>query len=416
MKLLFIPFALISFTFFAQNLKTEDITYNYVKLPTSPLNPKPDSYSSYVTASYEEENKKLLVQYEADKAQAEADFQRETAEYPNKVKAADEKFEREMAAWNEKGLASKIIEKQVLNENNKPVKDYVPQPYRKTISMPLMKTNYDYNALASAHLKIDGYAKTTNNAMVYTVSLQGFDYTQPQIKSEVKKEATVANGVSTTRDVTYYHIEFTYRHPMTARVSNGNGQELFFVSPEAFIEYKTYKSTASKTAPSSDYSVLIKTMEDKILKENLTTINLLVNDRIGYAVTSRTSSLDFVKSKNESHNDIMEAYNDANAGLKSLIANETLAIQKLNAAVAKYNAALSESNLFDKKARIDKEVTVAIYFNLLECYFALRNTAAGDEIISKLATIDLSNRDKKLKEAYRELFLDLTNRKAANGL
>ena len=75
MKFLFIPFALISFTFFAQNLKSEDITYNYVKLPTNPLNPKPESYSTYVTASYEEENKKILAQYEADKITnaAEAD-------------------------------------------------------------------------------------------------------------------------------------------------------------------------------------------------------------------------------------------------------------------------------------------------------------------------------------------------------
>jgi hypothetical protein len=416
MKFLIIPFALISFTFFAQNLKTEEITYNYVKLPTSPLQPKPESYSSYVTASYEEENKKLMVQYEADKAQAEADFQRETAEYPNKVKAADEKYEREMAAWNEKSMTSKIIEKQVLNENNKPVKDYVAQPYRKTIPMPVMKTSYDYNALASAHLKIDGYAKTNNNVLVYSVTLQGFDHTQPQVKTEVKKEATVANGVSTTRDVTYYYIEFTYRHPMTARVSNGNNQEIFFVAPEEFIEYKTYKSTSSKTAPSSDFTAILKTMEDKVLKENLNTINHLVNDRIGFEVTSRTSSLDFVKSKNESHNDLMEAYTNATAGLKSLTVNENLAIQKLTAAVSTYNAALGESNLFDKKARIDKDITVAIYFNLLECYFALKNSTAGDEIISKLATIDLSNRDKKLKETYRELFLDLTNRKAANGL
>ena len=416
MKLLFIPFALISFTFFAQNLKTEDITYNYVKLPTTPLQPKPESYSSYVTASYEEENKKIMAQYEADVAQAEADYQRDLADYPNKVKAADEKYEKDMAAWNEKGLASKIIEKQVLNENNKPVKEYVPQPYRKTIPKPAMKTSYDYNALASAHLKIDGYAKTQANAMVYTVTLQGFDHTQPQVKTEVKKEATVANGVSTTRDVTYYYIEFTYRHPMTARVANGNNQEYFFVSPEEFIEYKTYKSTSSKTAPSSDFSVILKTIEDKILKENLTTINHIVNDRIGFEVTSRTSSLDYVKSKNESHNDLLEAYNNATAGLKSLTMNEALAIQKLNAAVATYNAALGESNMFDKKARIDKDITIAIYFNLLECYFGLRNTAAADEILSKLTVADLSNRDKKLKEKYTELFLDLTNRKAANGL
>ena len=94
----------------AQSVKGEEITFTYVKLPSNPVTPKPTNYLSYVTASYESENQKLLAQYEADKALAEADYQREMAELPNKQKAADDKYEREMKAWNEKSTASKIIE------------------------------------------------------------------------------------------------------------------------------------------------------------------------------------------------------------------------------------------------------------------------------------------------------------------
>jgi hypothetical protein len=36
--------------------------------------------------------------------------------------------------------------------------------------------------------------------------------------------------------------------------------------------------------------------------------------------------------------------------------------------------------------------------------------------MTSLNQIDLSNREKKFKEKYIEAFLDLTNRKAANGL
>ena len=52
---------LLSVTIFGQNIKSEDVKYNYVKLPTNPLNPKPASYFSSIKASYEEENKKIWL-------------------------------------------------------------------------------------------------------------------------------------------------------------------------------------------------------------------------------------------------------------------------------------------------------------------------------------------------------------------
>mgnify|MGYP000622005369 CR=1 FL=1 len=96
----------------AQNIKSEDLTYSFVKLPSKPVMPKVENYLSTITSAYEAENNKLTAQFEADKARAEADYQREMADYPVKVKAADDKYAKEMEAWNEKSTASKILEKQ----------------------------------------------------------------------------------------------------------------------------------------------------------------------------------------------------------------------------------------------------------------------------------------------------------------
>jgi hypothetical protein len=123
-----------------------------------------------------------------------------------------------------------------------------------------------------------------------------------------------------------------------------------------------------------------------------------------------------VKSKNDAHADVMEAYNNQMTGLKSLTVNETLATQKLTAAIDAYTKILLESDLLDKKARIDKDVTVSIYFNMLEAYFAMRKTTEAEAIMATLSQLDLSNKEKKFKEKYAEAFLDLTNRKAVNGL
>ena len=204
-----------------------------------------------------------------------------------------------MEAWNSKSTASKIIEKQVLNENNHPVKDVVPQPYRRTVAAPVMKTSYDYNALASTYLFIDGLQKGAANALNYTVTLQGFESTPAKVLSEVKQEVTRKDGVSTTRNVTYYHIEFTYRHTMSFRVTNAINQEIYAAAPAEFTEFKLYKGAATKTQPSTDISAVVKQMEDKCIQENLKAINHMVNDRIGFERTEKTFDLCFVKSKNE---------------------------------------------------------------------------------------------------------------------
>ena len=401
---------------FAQSVKGEQLTYTYVKLPTNPVQPKPTAYIASVVAAYEAENQNLLAQFEADKAQAEADYQRDLADLPNKQKAADDKFEREMKAWDEKSTASKIIEKQVLNENNRPVKDYIPQPYRRTIAMPIMKTTYDYNSLASTYLFIDGLQKSAANALNYTVTLQGFESTPAKIISEVKKEITRKDGVSTSRDVTYYHIEFTYRHPMSFRVSNAMNQEIYAAAPAEFTEYKLYKGAATKTRPSMDVSAVVKSMEDKCLQENLKAINHMVNDRIGFERTDETFELYYVKSKNESHNDILDAYNAATLGFKMLGTNEAQGKAELDKAIDIWKKALEESEIDNKKARINKDVTIAIYFNLLEAYFALRNTTEADAILQTMGRMDISNRDKKQREAYEQAYIDLKLRMAANGL
>ncbi len=401
---------------FGQSLKSEDLRYNYIKLPTNPLQPRVANYTSSLSSSSDEENAKIMAQYEKDVAQAEADYQREMNEYPLKVKAADEKYEKAMAEYNEKSLAKKILEKQLLNENTKPVKDYFPQPYKRNVPKPDIKTVYDYPSLASTYLKLDGFSKGTDNALSYHVNMQGFEHSQPVVKNEVKKESKIVNGTATTADVTYYWVEFTYRNPMSVKVASASGQEIFYEAPAELSEFKTYKSTSNKNYPSTDYSALYRTVEEKVLKENLTLINHLVNDRIGFEVTSRESSLDYVKSKGDEYADYNEAYNNAMTGFKSLTTNEETAKQKLNMAVDLWTKILGESDVTNKKARIDKDITIAIYFNLVECHFALRNVSEAETILSALERMDISNRDKKMKEKYVALFIDLAGRKTANGL
>ena len=135
-----------------------------------------------------------------------------------------------------------------------------------------------------------------------------------------------------------------------------------------------------------------------------------MNDRIGFKPTERQGKLSYVKSKDETYADLMKAYNEGSSALK------TLKDEKLMAVAQTYQTVLLESNLNDKKARIDKEVTTMIYFNLLEIYFATRDVAAAEKTLSSLNSMDLSNGDRKEKEAMEKVIIDLKKRVAANGL
>ncbi|MCX8486925.1 MAG: hypothetical protein ORN53_07110, partial [Crocinitomicaceae bacterium] len=113
---------------------------------------------------------------------------------------------KEMEVYNAKSTATKVIEKQLLNENTKPVKDYVAQPYRRTISQPVLKSSYDYPSLAATYLVLDGFTKAQVNALSYSVNIEGYENSQPTIKSEEKDEVSVKDGVRTTYKVRYYWI------------------------------------------------------------------------------------------------------------------------------------------------------------------------------------------------------------------
>jgi Skp family chaperone for outer membrane proteins len=398
----------------AQNTKSEKVEYTYIQLPLNPLAKTITNYQSLIFAAYEAENQKKRGEYEAQMAAAEMEFQKEQAAYPAKVKAAEDKYAAEMAEWEKKSLAEKVVEKQLLNENNKPVKQLPSPPYKRGVSQPKLKTSYDYPVLAASNLKLDGYNNSPSGAVKIEVTLYGFEYTPPRQLTEQKSIVSSANGTTSTSQVTYYHVEFTYRHTMSVKVTSPEGVEMFVLSPSELNNYKTYKSADSKTSVSFNEEQLVKTYEEKILQENLKLINELVNDRIGFRRTERTTELNYVKSKDETYADLMNAFNEASTGLKMLLDDKASATAKLEKSIQLWETALTESDVANKKARIDKDVTIITCFNLLEVYFATGKVESGEKIIQTMNALSLSASERKTKEAYELAFTDMKKRIEAN--
>ncbi len=100
-------------------------------------------------------------------------------------------------------------------------------------------------------------------------------------------------------------------------------------------------------------------------------------------------------------------------GLKLIVQDEEMANQKLNKALTLWKAAFAQADLANNDARIDKDVALAIAFNLLEVNFATKNVADGFATLEAMNKMELSKKETKRKEEYEMQFIELKKRKKA---
>lgn len=400
---------------YTQKIKSKVVEYQYVQLPLTPINKNIRNYNSIIVADYISKNRKKQAEYNSELARAKLEFETANAAYPSLVAEAELEYERELSAYNQKSLATKVLEKKVLDEDNKPVKRIPPPPVMRNVREPILQKEYDLPALAKTYLTVDGFKNDLSNAVKINVIIYGFDHTKPRIISEVKKQVSSSNGTTTTKNTTYYHTEFSYRHTMSVRVTTPDGKEILFLTPQELNNYKKYKTNESTIRQSINNKLLISTYEEKVLQDNLLFIQNLVNDRIGYKHQDRSISLSYVKEKKGVYTDLLVAFNNLSAGLKLLIDDELASEEKLKKSIAIYEEALDESDMNDKKARINKNISYAVFFNLLECYFATEKLDKAESILTNLNSLPLSGAQRKLKEEYESLINETRKRMKANN-
>jgi hypothetical protein len=433
-------FFLIASFSFSQNIKDAVVEYTNVKLPLTPLPASIKNYQVSIVAAYEEKNKKLSDDYQADLKKADDEFTAAWAkykadslagekkypldieEYKKKLAAAEKKYTEEMEEYNKKSVGTKFAEKVLLNEHNKPTKNlpsepykHLPSiPYKRSVEKPYLQTTYDLPTLASTYFQLEQLQNNPSNALKIIVTLYGYDYTQPRVLSQQQNVLQYGSGNTSTRNVTYYHSEYSYRHPMAVKVITPDGKEILNNTPPQLNAYKISSSQNSTSSPSLNTEIIVKTTEEKILQEGLVFINKFINDRFGAVKEKRQTELFYVKSKGDEYADLTSAFNNASTALRLLADDSTTAKPQLLQAIDIWNKAIQESDINNKKARIDKDVTIAVCFNLLEANLAIRNHAAGMLVLQKLNTIDLSNKERVKKAGYESDYSDLKKRLTTN--
>jgi hypothetical protein len=444
---------MIAFGANAQKVQDTDITYDYTRLPSEPVSKDIKNYQSKVVLTYAGTNDDIMAEYtrqcrdikeknekdcaeankryEMDKASmaqrradAQKNYEMEMQVYKEQDALAEERYQKELAAWNEKSGAGKFLSKQLMEEQ-KPQKAYVSKP---TLQLPTdpyapicpdpvyppkpdLKDITDPSVLSSSYLKLDGFKNLPDNAVKVEVTMHAFENTEPELKSTVSKDKD-GRVVSTT-----YWYETSAKKPMNVKVTKPDGSAHINESLEQFANMTMFKtkSGSSPSAIMTDKKSYLKKLEDDLIAKNLNQIDSMLDSRVGYTAIKRTTTLYSVETGKMNYDDYKKAYDAAFIGYNKLTSDPAAAKAKLNEAIAIWEKALIESNPEDKKARIDKDVTIVTLVNIVEALIFVDEYGHAEDHMIKLKSMDLSRREKRAVEELDKLLESQKARYTANN-
>ncbi|ABG60927.1 hypothetical protein [Cytophaga hutchinsonii] len=355
-KITILSVAILSiFSGFAQKADWEKVDVTYTRLPLKPVSPMAKKYS-------------LEINMDSDGIAK------------NRIETRD------------------ALVKSVTNTNALLVKQgKTPQPY---------PDDYDYypadrtpTSIKTA-LKIDG-CQEVQSAAEFSIKLNvsGFDFTGNKVVS--------SNQSTSTGTVKVYGYEVGYVYKVTYQVYDAAGT---LVREEVLGGTDKPRTKKTKTFPTeaeleswwtyTDEAKAFKATCDNDAYSNAISVSKnQLNSEFGYSV--KTVKFDVATAKDAAvYGDIISAYTEASMGYNYLSTDKAKAKDYLLKAVAIWEKALKESNLTDKKARINENITNALHVNLAAAYCFLEDWPQSNHNLVKLKSADLGGGLKnKLEDA-----------------
>ncbi|MGI4762428.1 MAG: hypothetical protein ACRYF0_17085 [Janthinobacterium lividum] len=394
-----------TFSAAAQHIADREVKYEYQRLPLTPLDKSVKNYQVVVVAPYEAENDRVQQEYKRALASVDADFAQAEASHAKAVAVAKAEFEQKLADYNKQSLATKMLNKGVLNEG-KPVLN-LPYPPQKTQPVPpLLRPTVDKEATAGG-LKVPGYARGGQGAVV-TVTLYGMDASEP--KKDESSAAYLRNATNPNNPT--YVID--YRYPVGVKVEvPGQGVVVNETIP-ATNEYQHQQTTVTYYGSPEQRKIMLDPLETKLREDNLKIVQQYLDSQFGVAMVPRTTLLYTVEPKKMTYDEYQPAYEAAIAAYKKLSDEPAAARQFFATALAQWDKALTEAKPTDSKARINGDITTVTYLDAAEAAIWAGELPRADNYLMKLNTLDLSRRQKRQLADLESLAKDQKKRYAAN--
>lgn len=226
-----------------------------------------------------------------------------------------------------------------------------------------------------------GNARGKDDVLFVRVYLKPFHSDQPVIH----EESMLTSG----GDRKSYYYTITYEYPMRLEVYVGNGKEPIY---NAFDSAKKYTYTSGKESTpglrATDFhgASIYEGMKENAIRANMERIKEAVRSRYAYSVLTvgqkvwspkTTKKVDYTE-LDSAQNKALRAFSTIKPGVDGLAEYREL----IKEPISIWLTALKESNLEDKKARINAEVTSIIRHNLAYAYYWLGEVDKAKEQVA----------------------------------
>lgn len=246
------------------------------------------------------------------------------------------------------------------------------------------------------YMKLHGYEKGDANALTGKINISNFESLEPEKKS--REVSYYDKASSTTKKRTEYYYETSYRRPVEITLEH-NGVVLFSGLLEGSSEYTVSQSTNSPN---------LLALEKKSVEESLVNANEFINNMYGYTPFEVKRDVHYVKNKNEEYDDLEKAKNFAVSGYASFKYTEKNT--DLEQAIAIWVKALGESDIENRKARIDETVTRILLINIIEASITINDFKTAQDQIKVYEKLNNNNSEKTQLEKLKTELKDKQER------
>ena len=228
--------------------------------------------------------------------------------------------------------------------------------------------------LADTYLKLEGFEKGTTNALTGSVVMEDFDAGQPE-----RKESTNRVYNATTKkyvDQKTYSFDTAVRRP-TRLTLEFNGQTIY---NDIFEGTGEYSSVSTPTSPN------MFQLEKDNVSDILNSIKEFINEQHGFVKVPSTLTLRSPKNKGD-FDDLENAAKLGKRGINPMGSSDGVA--ELAEAIKIWETVLGESDVNNKKARINGKVTQSLYQNLIEAAIFKEDFVRAQDFLVLFGEMDL---------------------------
>ncbi|UII23725.1 hypothetical protein [Fulvivirga ligni] len=213
-------------------------------------------------------------------------------------------------------------------------------------------------------------------------------------KSEVKYETVTKTEKRDDKEVsvTYYYLTFSYKYPLYYEVKLPGEVDPYYTQfANGSQDMKTYKSQEFRSSSDrgkwwgDNYKSVQSKLRTDLLNSNVSDMKSNVMKLFSYRKTVLYSRFFTVKKyKKFEYTDIDAAWEKAKSAIDYINEGDIVFNDDFNntmmEAITMWQKVLDESDVDDKKARINKKVTEALYNNIFLAYSMMSDFEKAEEI------------------------------------